>query len=164
MLVVFSGDTYFQTSPIFPSVRIVSLWAHVHPWNISLEYECCFLEINLGIISFCEHLFVGRISNRCFLSIDVYGLMLKSAAECCTLFPFFSLVFQFHVCATFFEFLSISCSWIYALDSIQIFQLPLSQIRVVYIKFWACCSGFTTRILRYCAYCHLLGLLTKLQK
>jgi hypothetical protein len=41
MLVVFSGGTYFQTSPILPSVRIVSLWAHVHPWNISLEYECC---------------------------------------------------------------------------------------------------------------------------
>jgi hypothetical protein len=73
----------------------------------------------------------------CVWWVDVYGLMLKSAAEeYCTLFSFFSLVFQYHVCATFFEFLSISFSWIYALDSIQIFQLPLSQIRVVYIKFW----------------------------
>jgi hypothetical protein len=42
-----------------------------------------------------------------------------------------SLVFQFHACATFFQFLSISFSWSYALDSTWIFQSPLSQIRVV---------------------------------
>jgi len=40
----------------------------------------------------CEHLFVGRIWNGHFLSMDVYGLMLKSAAEeYCTLFSFFSI-------------------------------------------------------------------------
>ncbi len=69
-------------------------------------------------------------------ALFVYGCMLKCAVEeYCTLFPisfsFLSLVFQFHACATFFQFLSISFSWSYALDSTWIFQSPLSQIRVV---------------------------------
>ncbi len=68
MLVVFSGGTYFQTLSIFPSVRIVSLWAHVHPWNISLEYECCCFGDWFDFVSIC---LLGRIWNGHFLSIDV---------------------------------------------------------------------------------------------
>ncbi len=151
MLVVFSGAHISKLHQFFLlwglSLSELMSILETFLWNMNVV----LLEINLEIIWFCEHLFVGRIWNGHFLSMDVYGLMLKSAAEeYCTLFPFFSLVFQFHVCATFFKFLSISFSWIYALDSIQIFELPLSQIKVVYVKFWACCSGFTITILRYC--------------